>query len=183
MKMIKNILLGICLMIGIVGCSRPEVKINTLNSTAESVMTAIQKEMADKSGLVFLNGTIVDETTGKPLYKLMDMTSEKEVEFFPSAKHFQMENIKSGYILEPLDSTGSSELIIVIEMYNNKSSDEVYHALQKVLSDQEVYWTDHLANEHQVLKDNIIEAQGNFYLYVTSRNRSKIIEAFQIEVS
>jgi len=187
MKKLNRLMLLLCFVFVATGCEilgrTGDFERNNTIPTTGLVMDSIQHEIAENYNMKVINGIVSDATTEKPIYKLMDILSETDTEFFPSAKHFAIEGIIGGYILEPLDSTGSSELVIVIEMEDSTLTDEVYTAMQKVLSDQFAYWNDRVFSQKELVRNNAIVTQGHFFLYVTSKQKDDIITAFQEAVN
>ena len=77
---------------------------------------------------------------------------------------FNSEDIKSGYILQPMMNV-KSELIIVAEAKDAESTGNIKASYEKVLSDQDTMWSRYLPDQYELVKANKIQTQGNYVLY------------------
>ena len=94
---------------------------------------------------------------------------------------FNTEDIKSGYILQPMMNV-KSELIIVAEAKDAESTENIKASYEKVLSDQDEMWSRYLPDQYELVKANKIQTQGNYVLYVTSSQAEEIVKIFEEQV-
>lgn len=181
MKKIAGFLIGVLI---ITGCSSEEIGQASDQSepTVKTIMDHIQEKISEDYNLMIIDGVVSNATTEEPLYELVNLLSAEETEFFPFATHFNKEDLKAGYMLVPMDDTSHSELIIVVEISEPKAITSVSHAMEKILSDQEVMWSDYMEEQYEFVRMNKIAKQGNFVLYVTSAHATEILKIFQSRV-
>lgn len=151
----------------LIGCADKKQDMNVADPTALRTILKIQEDLSEKNEFN---------------YQLIDIKSNSEMEYFPYAQHFDQEKIKEGYILEPEDSLVNAELIIVVEVADSDLLDEVADNMDKLTSDQMVRWTEYIESQKQLVKTNRIEQQGNYILYVTSKNANHVVQIFQEQV-
>gem|GEM_PF-5494430 len=151
----------------LLGCADKNQDISLKEPTAENIILKIQEKLIE---------------TDKKTYKLLDLKSESDMEFFSYAKNFNQDYIKAGYALEPEDANFSAELIIVLEMTEPEVENQVIQMMDKVTSDQTIKWADYIESQKQLVKTNQIKRQDSFVLYVTSKEANDIVKLFQKQV-
>ena len=179
MKNFKMILMAVFALLVTVGCSgNNENKGGTNtneNITAREILDAIQEKMAEAYGIT------VDENVLAG-YHIMDLNSQEETQFFFLAEHFNLEDIKEGYVLEPMMSMVRSELVIVVEANTPEAAANVAASMAEIRSSQEATWSTYLPDQYEFVRNNKIITHGNFVLYVTSEHVDAIVEAFEAQV-
>lgn len=154
---------------------------NSSNETSEApafddVYTAVEEafkeslqEDSDMSEDEILNG-----------YFLEDLTEEDEESFANMAVE-QMELdtdlLANGRVIGAMMNVNSDE-IFVLEAKSEDEVDALKESLERELENQIQTWEQYLPDQHEKVKNNIIETKGNFLLYVTFSDEEKIVDAF-----
>ncbi len=173
MKKIKLIMMALVVTVLAVGCSKGSQEGESTGEVSpKEIMTKIQEELATAYDISLEDGML-------PGYNLIDMTNADEMLMF--ADIFNTENIKSGYILQPMMNV-KSELIIVAEGKDEAAVEDIKASYEKVLSNQDAEWSRYLPDQYELVKANQIKTQGNYVLYVTSQDADKIVKIFEEQV-
>lgn len=173
MKKIKLMMMALLVTVLAVGCSKGSQEGgSTAEVSPKEIMTKIQEELSTAYDMPLEDGML-------PGYNLIDMTDADAMLMF--AEIFNTEDIKSGYILQPMMNV-KSELIIVAEGKDAASVENIKASYEKVLSNQDLEWSRYLPEQYEFVQANQIKTQGNYALYVTSQNVDKIVEIFEQQV-
>ena len=180
MKNFKMIIMAVFALLVTVGCSSDNggngnVQESNSNATAREVMTHIQEVMGEEYGLAMEDGVLSG-------YHIMDLKSEEDTQAFFLAEHFDLADIREGYILEPMMSMVRSELVIVIEANDTSGVEGVREAFEHIREAQEATWSQYLPDQYAFVQDNQIVTHGDFVLYATSEHVEEIVAAFEAKV-
>ena len=169
MKKIKLLMMTLLITVLAVGCSKGSEQ---GGETGETSPTKIQETLSKAYDTPLEDGVLSG-------YHLTDMTNEEEMLMYEGI--FNSEDIKSGYILQPMMNV-KSELIIVAEAKDAESVENIKASYEKVLSDQDEMWSRYLPDQYELVKANKIQTQGNYVLYVTSEQVEEIVKVFEEQV-
>lgn len=173
MKKIKLLMMTLLITVLAVGCSKgSEQGGETGETSPKQIITKIQETLSKAYDMPLEDGVLSG-------YFLTDMTNEEEMLMYEGI--FNSEDIKSGYILQPMMNV-KSELIIVTEAKDAESAENIKASYEKVLSDQDAMWSRYLPDQYELVKANKIQTQGNYVLYVTSSQAEEIVKVFEEQV-
>ncbi len=173
MKKIKLLMMTLLITVLAVGCSKgSEQGGETGETSPKQIITKIQETLSKAYDTPLEDGVLSG-------YHLTDMTNEEEMLMYEGI--FNSEDIKSGYILQPMMNV-KSELIIVAEAKDAESTENIKASYEKVLSDQDEMWSRYLPDQYELVKANKIQTQGNYVLYVTSEQVEEIVKVFEEQV-
>jgi len=145
------------------------------------ILDAIQEGIAKKvQDLEVADGVLSDKNTGFPYYEIIPLGTSQNHDKI--AKHFNPEDIKSGYILRPIVTSDNAQLLIIVHAQDNEASENVKQAMAKVLSDQETQAAQTQIKNQHLIKSNGTIRQGNFLIYVTWEHTHDIIHIFEHHV-
>ena len=108
--------------------------------------------------------------------------AESVLELKNFARHFNSEDIHSGFILRPIVSTDNPNLIIVVRANNKESSENIKKSMIKVNSDQEAIFADADVRIRQLINNNQIVRQGNYLIYLTWEKADEAVRVFERHV-
>ena len=173
MKKIKLLMMTLLITVLAVGCSKgSEQGGETSETSPKQIITKIQETLSKAYDMPLEDGVLSG-------YFLTDMTNEEEMLMYEGI--FNSEDIKSGYILQPMMNV-KSELIIVAEAKDAESTENIKASYEKVLSDQDEMWSRYLPDQYELVKANKIQTQGNYVLYVTSEQVEEVVKVFEEQV-
>ena len=164
MKGLKVFTLLLCAAMLLLSCSKQDKEEDSEQEvTASLVIEALEEKLKKRS---------------KEEYVRIDLLVPEEVEYFSPMKHLDPALMKEGYAIKGKQVTQSA-LIIIIEAVGFNEASQLEEGLDRVLSDQMGTWSDYIPSEYDYVKNNMIEREGNFIAYITSRHVDMLKEDFE----
>lgn len=155
----KKILVGIIVAMLLVGCSSSggsEANIEDVkNAVYEKIKSDIQEHFTEAE---FENGNL-------PSYFVKDLMNEDEREHSPLAE-LDYDKIKGAFSIEAMMMV-RSDRIYVVQVSDSSYLEEVKEVLEADLKAQNDLWGSYLPDQHELVKANILETEGNLIYYIT----------------
>ncbi len=114
-------------------------------------------------------------------YFIEDLTSEDAADSMAAVLLERMEldpeKLANGKAIGAMMNVNSDE-IFVLEAKSEDDVAELEKVLERELAAQIQTWEQYLPDQHEKVKNNVIETNGKFLLYVTFSDPDRVVEAF-----
>lgn len=115
-------------------------------------------------------------------YLLEDLTAEDTegsmAHLFLERMDIKQEQLANGKTIGAMMNVNADE-IFVLEANSAEEVEALKEGLERELAAQTQTWEQYLPDQYEKVKNNVIETNGNFLLYVTFSNPDKIVDAFK----
>lgn len=161
------LVLGAC---GNAGTSSSAPAFDDVYEAVEEAFINVLKENGDMTEDEILNN-----------YFIEDLTVNEEDESMTNVLFEQMELdedlLANGQVIGAMMNINSDE-IFVLEAKSSEDVAALKESLERELAAQTQTWEQYLPDQYEKVKNNVIETNGNFLLYVTFSDEDKIVKAF-----
>lgn len=172
MKKVLSLLVIALTLFTFIGCSEKESEINIpVSDILKSIKDEIAKDM-------IADGAPEDSFKDGNIPRFMETSLISEDAKGLLVDMFNKEDIEEGLIFQHMMNV-KSDLIIVLKAKDETKVKSLRESLDKVKEQQDKIWSTYLPDQYEKVKNNIIEAKGNYIIYITSDNPEKIKNVFE----
>lgn len=150
---------------------------NKQDISLEELYTQVKDAIADDLKAVGIDEPIVEGKLMSYLETDLLDTENPERDFYFEKLGIKPEQLKAGYIIAAMMNVNSDE-IILLEAESETAVASLKAALEKELAAQTQTWEQYLPDQFEKVKNNIIETNGNFLIYITYEHPEKIADIF-----
>lgn len=178
------LLLAAGLMIILAGCSKYDKSHYHINNRipVKELAISIEMKLKELHELHYKDAEAVDPENVNPYYQVWDIKEPDLEDRFAPITDFNIEKIVTGFVIQPTLANQDSELILVLEVKNDEAGQDLEKSMKKLKAYQDYVWEDYIPRQHEFVKGNKIEKQGNFLLYATSQYAEEVVKLFQFKV-
>lgn len=173
----KKILIGMTVLVSLfvfIGCSKkaPEV-----NIAVSDIMKDIKAVVAED----MINGGVPEESfkDGQlPRYMEIDLVTETTN---PFSEIINKEDIEEGIAIQQMINI-KSDMIIVLKAKDISKVESLKTSLEAIKDQQSKLWESYLPDQYEKVKNNIIQSNGKYLVYITYDDSEKIETVFNDEL-
>ncbi|MGI6344534.1 MAG: DUF4358 domain-containing protein [Bacillota bacterium] len=167
MKRLSLTLVLLVTAAALLGCSDPNVAFEDLVGAIEARVIADLQATGNFTEDAFADGQI-------PGYLQFNLLDEEETGW---VLEIDKELLAEGYALVAQFNINADK-IIVLKARDKESIADVQAALEAELEKQDATWSWYLPAQYEKVKNNIIETQGSYLIYVTYGEPQGVVDAF-----
>ncbi|MTI47742.1 DUF4358 domain-containing protein [Sporosalibacterium faouarense] len=171
MKKIISVILILLAVISFAGCSQQTSEVNI---PVKDIIGTIQDKMIEDAIANGLDEEAIED--GKlPGYMEVDLMEESDNVVL--GDFIKKEDIEEGIALQSMFNV-NSDLIIVLKAKTETEVDALKGKLEEIKEMQDNTWSSYLPDQYEKVKNNIIEVNGRYLIYITSQEPESIKEIF-----
>ncbi|CQR47315.1 hypothetical protein BN1058_01624 [Paraliobacillus sp. PM-2] len=174
MRKIMLFLVSILSVWGLIGCSNQSEKVDEAEVDVSALLLDIKEEIANDLG----EGSMVDGKLQN--YIEADLTGESDdpmVGMTLETMELDKSKLEAGYVIQAMMNVNADQ-IILLEAKDEESVSVLQESLEKALEAQVQTWEQYLPDQYEKVKNNVIETNGKYLLYVTYEDPETIVNVF-----
>lgn len=146
----------------------------TFDDVYTNVENAVKETLSEESGLsddeVLMSYFIEDLTADDAADTMAAVLLERMA--------LDLDILENGKAIGAMMNVNADE-IFVLEAKSEEDVAALKEILERELDAQTRTWEQYLPDQHEKVKNNVIETKGNFLLYVTFSSPDEVVEAFK----
>ena len=153
---------------------------NNQDISLEKIYTQTKDAIAEDLKADGIAEPIVDGKLSSYLEADLTSAENPDRDFYLEKLGIKQEQLNAGYVIAAMMSVNSDE-IILLEAKDETEVASLKTALEKELAAQTQTWEQYLPDQFEKVKNNIIQTNGNFLIYITYDYPEKIAEIFNAQ--